>query len=97
MCGFNNRYMVYMDENGDAAGNYTILGRRPHHLTPGEFGLYPIGLFTLAGTTPVSLCMAFKFQLIVYIYFFTLRSSYSLSVCVHNDKLSVFYFYLYSV
>ncbi|XP_054290482.1 guanylate cyclase 32E [Macrosteles quadrilineatus] len=45
-------YMVYMDENGDAAGNYTIIGRRPHHLTPGEFGLYPVGLFTLAGTTP---------------------------------------------
>jgi hypothetical protein len=47
-------YMVYMDENGDAAGNYSIIGRRPHHLSAGEYGLYPVGLFTLAGITPVS-------------------------------------------
>lgn len=46
--------MVYMDENGDAEGNYTLLGRRPHHHTPGDYGLYPVGLFTLGNKIPVS-------------------------------------------
>lgn len=37
------RYMVYMDENGDAEGNYTLiaLDNRP---TKGH-GLYPIAYF----------------------------------------------------
>ncbi|XP_012260738.2 guanylate cyclase 32E isoform X3 [Athalia rosae] len=39
-------YMVYMDENGDAEGNYTLIafGNNPEN---GEdrFGLYPIGYF----------------------------------------------------
>ncbi|PSN49480.1 Receptor-type guanylate cyclase Gyc76C [Blattella germanica] len=39
-------YMVYMDENGDAEGNYTLLARQPHHLYPQEYGLYPVGIFT---------------------------------------------------
>lgn len=50
-----SRYMVYMDENGDAEGNYTLiaLDDRP---TRG-YGLYPIAYFVgkEAGTNlPVS-------------------------------------------
>ncbi|XP_075217883.1 guanylate cyclase 32E [Lycorma delicatula] len=46
-------YIVYMDENGDAEGNYTLLGRMPHHNNPGDYALYPVGVFTLrqAGNT----------------------------------------------
>jgi atrial natriuretic peptide receptor A len=39
--------MVYMDQNGDAEGNYTLLVRKPHHIFPQQFGLYPVGVFTL--------------------------------------------------
>ena len=39
--------MVYMDENGDAESNYTLLARKRHHLFPQEYGLYPVGVFTL--------------------------------------------------
>ena len=39
--------MVYMDENGDAEGNYTLLARQPHRLYSDQFGLYPVGIFTL--------------------------------------------------
>ncbi|XP_049775726.1 guanylate cyclase 32E [Schistocerca cancellata] len=39
-------YMVYMDENGDAEGNYTLLARQRHHREPGEYGMYPVGVFT---------------------------------------------------
>lgn len=38
--------MVYIDENGDAEGNYTLLARKPHHEIPQSYGLYPVGLFT---------------------------------------------------
>lgn len=38
--------MVYIDENGDAAGNYTILQRRRiQNTTKNEYGLIPIGTF----------------------------------------------------
>ncbi|XP_068086160.1 guanylate cyclase 32E [Anabrus simplex] len=40
-------YMVYMDQNGDAEGNYTLLVRKPHHVLPNAYGLYPVGVFTL--------------------------------------------------
>ncbi|PNF22648.1 hypothetical protein B7P43_G07108 [Cryptotermes secundus] len=40
-------YMVYMDQNGDAEGNYTLLARKPHHIYPQQYGLYPVGVFTL--------------------------------------------------
>ncbi|XP_059481353.1 guanylate cyclase 32E-like isoform X2 [Neocloeon triangulifer] len=42
-------YVGRMDENGDAEGNYTLLTTRPHHKTPGDFGLYPAGTFLLSG------------------------------------------------
>ena len=40
-------YTVYMDENGDAEGNYTLIARKPTPFAPHEFGLYPIGVFQL--------------------------------------------------
>lgn len=45
--------MVYMDENADAMGNYTILGFKHNY---SKSGLYPIGDFTLNEQTngPVS-------------------------------------------
>ncbi|XP_024942197.1 guanylate cyclase 32E [Cephus cinctus] len=36
-------YMVYMDENGDAEGNYTVIALDNH--PPKGHGLYPIGYF----------------------------------------------------
>jgi hypothetical protein len=36
-----------MDENGDAESNYTLLARKRHLLLPQEYGLYPVGVFTL--------------------------------------------------
>ncbi|KAG8192571.1 hypothetical protein JTE90_015205 [Oedothorax gibbosus] len=40
-------YMVYMDENGDAEGNYTLIARKPVPNVYGEYGLYPVGVFQL--------------------------------------------------
>ncbi|GFY70260.1 guanylate cyclase 32E, partial [Trichonephila inaurata madagascariensis] len=40
-------YMVYMDENGDAEGNYTLIARKPVPGVSGEYGLYPVGVFQL--------------------------------------------------
>jgi hypothetical protein len=38
---------VYMDQNGDAEGNYTVVARKSHHISPQQYGLYPVGVFTL--------------------------------------------------
>ncbi|CAH1968122.1 unnamed protein product [Acanthoscelides obtectus] len=41
-------YMVYMDENGDAEGNYTLIARKS--LSEREkqgYGLFPVGIFAL--------------------------------------------------
>ncbi|GIY64839.1 guanylate cyclase 32E [Caerostris extrusa] len=49
-------YMVYMDENGDAEGNYTLIARKPVPGVNGEYGLYPVGVFQLnenRSTVPV--------------------------------------------
>lgn len=47
ICVYNLRYLVYIDDNGDAAGNYTVLALRSieanHSLTD---GLHPIGTFS---------------------------------------------------
>ncbi|GIY94068.1 guanylate cyclase 32E [Caerostris extrusa] len=40
-------YITYMDENGDAEGNYTLISRRKVPEQPGEYGLYPVGVFQL--------------------------------------------------
>lgn len=42
-------YLVHVDENGDAAGNYTILARKTIALDEGgkhNYGLFPIGTFS---------------------------------------------------
>ncbi|KAI1292246.1 Guanylate cyclase 32E [Halotydeus destructor] len=47
-------YMVYMDENGDAEGNYTLIARKSRTfkagnvVSPGSLGLFPIGLLQMA-------------------------------------------------
>ncbi|XP_050522533.1 receptor-type guanylate cyclase Gyc76C isoform X2 [Daktulosphaira vitifoliae] len=38
-------YEVYMDENGDAEGNYTLLSRQRNPVSPGDYGLFPAGGF----------------------------------------------------
>lgn len=42
--------MVYIDENGDAGGNYTILQKRKivnqSRDDDDEFGLFPVGTFS---------------------------------------------------
>lgn len=40
-------YMVHMDSKGDAEGNYTLIARKEMSASPGEFGLFPIGMFQL--------------------------------------------------
>ncbi|VEN57859.1 unnamed protein product, partial [Callosobruchus maculatus] len=42
-------YMVYMDENGDAEGNYTLIARKnlPGTEKEGPYGLFPVGVFAL--------------------------------------------------
>ncbi|XP_050310703.1 guanylate cyclase 32E [Anthonomus grandis grandis] len=43
-------YLVYMDENGDAEGNYTLIARKPlKYKNRDEFGLFPVGVFGLSG------------------------------------------------
>lgn len=56
------RYLVHIDENGDAAGNYTLLSLKNVMKNDSiEYGLYPIGTFAPNG-----------FQLPVNIYTFYL-------------------------
>lgn len=38
-------YMVAMDENGDAEGNYTVIARQKRD--DSGYGLYPIGMFLM--------------------------------------------------
>lgn len=40
-------YYVYMDENGDAEGNYTLIARKGIPGSPGKYGLLPIAVFQL--------------------------------------------------
>lgn len=47
-----NRYQTFIDENGDAAGNYTVLGLQKKHrdddgILSVSYGLYPIGTFSI--------------------------------------------------
>ncbi|XP_074600822.1 guanylate cyclase 32E-like [Brevipalpus obovatus] len=37
-------YMVYMDQNGDAEGNYTLISRKKYS---NHYGLHPIGVFQM--------------------------------------------------
>lgn len=64
-------YMVYMDSNGDAEGNYTLIARnRSRSILDGEigrvgaFGLYPVGDILMAHNSsqiPVSLLHSLAF------------------------------------
>ncbi|XP_074036399.1 guanylate cyclase 32E isoform X2 [Leptinotarsa decemlineata] len=40
-------YIVYMDENADAEGNYTLIARKPLENKENEYGLFPVGVFAL--------------------------------------------------
>ncbi|KAK9890919.1 hypothetical protein WA026_012260 [Henosepilachna vigintioctopunctata] len=40
-------YIVYMDENGDAEGNYTLIARKPLVDESEGYGLFPVGIFAL--------------------------------------------------
>ncbi|XP_077551624.1 guanylate cyclase 32E-like, partial [Haemaphysalis longicornis] len=42
-------YMVRMDHNGDAEGNYTLIARKGNGQKDGAFGLFPVGVFELSG------------------------------------------------
>ncbi|KAJ8909844.1 hypothetical protein NQ315_002850 [Exocentrus adspersus] len=44
------KYIVYMDENGDAEGNYTLIARKPLPNKENEYGLFPVGVFALRRT-----------------------------------------------
>ncbi|KAH6942257.1 hypothetical protein HPB50_002077 [Hyalomma asiaticum] len=50
-------YMVRMDDNGDAEGNYTLIARKKRDGKSGSaYGLFPVGVFELSGngsTLPV--------------------------------------------
>lgn len=60
---------MYIDENGDAAGNYTILALKKDHRqnnkSSNAYGLYPIGTFSLPDTKkiPVSCLLVYSFTL----------------------------------
>ncbi|XP_030761658.1 guanylate cyclase 32E [Sitophilus oryzae] len=43
-------YIVYMDENGDAEGNYTLISRKPLPGKRDQYGLFPVGIFALPRT-----------------------------------------------
>ncbi|CAH1154232.1 unnamed protein product [Phaedon cochleariae] len=43
-------YIVYMDENGDAEGNYTLIARKLLKNSTNEYGLFPVGVFALRRT-----------------------------------------------
>ncbi len=49
-------FLVHMDENGDAEGNYTVLSRMPFNSTFGNFSMLPVGQFQIGAnnTLPVS-------------------------------------------
>lgn len=39
-----------MDENGDAEGNYSLIARKPLPDNSNEYGLFPVGIFTVHRT-----------------------------------------------
>lgn len=60
-------YLVYIDENGDAAGNYTILSRKFIKIRDQKrYGLIPVGTFSAPNIEqmPVSGILKFNFLII---------------------------------
>lgn len=58
-----------MDENGDAAGNYTILalkGVQNGNLSK-EYGLYPIGTFSQPGGIQIPVCINYIYVCLLFI------------------------------
>lgn len=50
-------YMVAMDENGDAEGNYTIVART-RESEEEDYGLHPIGVFLMPlNSTRIPVCI----------------------------------------
>lgn len=73
------RYMVYMDENGDAEGNYTLIARKLLPQLTDEYGLFPVGIFTLRSNNS---------KLPVSFFFFFLRER-NLRRVENYDKMTL--------
>lgn len=51
-------YLVYIDENGDAAGNYTILSIKGVKDNASiVYGLYPVGTFSAPNRNQIPVCI----------------------------------------
>ena len=51
-------FLSYIDENGDAEGNYTVLARKPYYSQHANYSMLPVGQFEIAAGDrflPVSL------------------------------------------
>lgn len=74
-----NSYHVYIDENGDAAGNYTILALKKDHRRDSNlsmaYGLYPIGTFVLPDSNqiPVSILSIHTYTNHTYTHIYTYK------------------------
>lgn len=70
---------MHIDENGDAAGNYTILGRKlmnNNKTNETTYGLFPIGTFITTtienkNNIPVSELINFSFKVYLQNYYAT--------------------------
>lgn len=75
-------YIVYMDENGDAEGNYTLIARKKLKDNEQEYGLFPVGVFSLRRTDsrlPVSIKIMY-----IKIFFYTkYRSNETFGIMKH--------------
>lgn len=60
---FRFSYLVYIDENGDAAGNYTILSIKSSQNDSNEYGLYPIGTFNAPQLIEIPVSLSFFYCL----------------------------------
>lgn len=93
-------YHVYIDENGDAAGNYTILALKKDHRqnnkSSNAYGLYPIGTFGLPDTKkiPVSL-LHMPFYPAILITFTLVRSIDRIIFYCHKSFHLLFCFFLH--
>ena len=60
--------MVYMDENGDAEGNYTLLSRVKLNEKGPDYSMQPVGHFELEENLPVS-GILLRFWYVLGLYF----------------------------
>lgn len=79
--------MVYIDENGDAEGNYTLLARKVYHLNSSDFGLYPIdrnGYLKKPQKKKLKKMLSidkFVFMISYFIPSFSQQPSYNVALC----------------